>query len=187
MKRNDFKIFKSIPTLNTKRLVLRKILISDLDDVFEYASDPAVSEYLTWYSHKTVEHTKSYLKYLQKLYRKGKFYDWGIEINGKMIGTVGFTSINLKDNSAEVGYVINRKFWGNGIAAEAVNEILKFGFCVLKLDKIFARIISENNRSAAVLLKCNFRKNSACEDMIIKGLHKKVYSFYIDKESYFKE
>lgn len=186
MKRNDFKIFKSIPTLNTQRLVLRKIQISDLDDVFEYASDPLVSEFLTWYSHKTLEHTQSYLKYLQKLYRKGKFYDWGVEINGKLIGTVGFTQINLKDNSAEIGYVISRKFWGNGIATEAVNEILRFGFCILKYDRIFARIISDNNRSARVLFKCNFKKDNDSEDMIIKGIHRKVYQFSIDKQAYFK-
>ena len=186
MKRRDFKIFKKIPTFNTPRLILRKIQLSDLNDVFEYASDPLVTEFLTWYSHKTSEYTDSYLKFLQKLYRKGRFYDWGIESNGKMIGTVGFTSIVLKDNSAEIGYVINKAFWGNGIAAEAINEILKFGFCILKLDRVFARIISENKRSERVLLKCNFQKENS-EDMTIKGVRKKVYKFYIDKESYFKE
>ena len=178
MKRRDFKIFKNIPTLATERLILRKINITDLEDVFEYASDPAVTEFLMWYPHKNREYTKAYLKYLKRLYCRGKFYDWGIEINGKIIGTVGFTSINLEDNCAEIGYVINSSYWGRGIAAEAIKEIIRFAFCVLKLDRLYAVIMSKNERSAKVLYKCGFNFESNGTDAIeIKGEYQNISTF----------
>lgn len=188
MKREDFKVFKCIPTLTTERLTLRKIQKFDLEDVFEYTSDTAVSEFLLWYPHKNREETDCYLNYLQKLYKKGKFYDWGIEIGGKMIGTAGFSKINIKDNSAEIGYVLNRSFWGKGIAVEAIEEIVKFGFSVLKLDKISAVIISENKRSAKVLSKCNFKEEKSEEKkMQIKGALRSISRFSISRELYLYE
>lgn len=188
MKKSDFRIFKNMPELTTQRLRLRKIEISDVDDVFEYASDPAVSEFLLWHPHEKREYTKSYICYLERLYKKGKFYDWGIEYQGKMIGTVGFTKINKRKNCAEIGYVLNRSFWGKGIGLDAVNALLKYGFCVLKLDKIDAVIMSENKRSEALLLKCNFaHEYSSDNKMLIKGEYRDIRKLSLSKETFFKE
>ena len=188
MKRRDFKIFKNMPVLTTQRLRLRKIEISDVDDVFEYAKDPEVSEFLLWYPHEKREYTKSYICYLERLYKKGKFYDFGIEFEGKMIGTVGFTKIYKRENSAEIGYVLNRSFWGKGIGIEAVQEILRFGFEILKLDKIYAVIMSENKRSESLLLKRNFaHEYSSDKRMLIKGEYKNIRKLSLSKEAFFKE
>ena len=187
MKKSDFKIFKKIPTLNTERLALRKILKSDLEDVYEYASDPSVSEFLTWYPHKNIQYTREYLKYLQVLYRKGKLYDWAVVINEKMIGTVGFSRIDIKKNCAEIGYVINKSFWGRGIAAEAVREILNFAFSLLNFDKVYAVIMSENIGSERVLTKCCFKKEASCDDtMIIKGAERNIKTFSVLKDDYLR-
>ena len=188
MKKDDFKIFKNIPTLSTERLVLRKLEMKDLSDVFEYASDPCVSEYLMWYTHKSKEYTKSYLRYILKLYKKGKFYDWGISLNNKIIGTVGFSSINIINNSAEIGYVLNSKFWGRGIAAEAVHEIIKFGFTTLGLNRIEAVFLPENERSKRVLIKCGLKSEGIRRSaMIVKNEYRDVEIFSIIRDEYFEE
>ncbi len=150
----DFDIFKNIPTIKTERLTLRKIRKSDLDDIFEYSSDPEVSKYLLWRPHESKRVTRSYLSSLLKKYKSGQYYDWGIEIDGKMIGTAGFSKIDILNDTAEAGYVIARPYWGRGIAAEALTAVIDFGFNVLALKRIECICIEENKRSLAVMKKC---------------------------------
>ena len=59
----DFEIFKNIPTLKTERLILRKISKNDLDDIFEYSSDPEISRFLLWSAHENKRVTKFILHY----------------------------------------------------------------------------------------------------------------------------
>ena len=155
MKRSDLKRFIKIPALSTERLTLRKIKRSDVLDVFEYASDERVSRFLMWSPHETLDFTKKYLAYVDSRYRRGEFYDWGIEYLGKMIGTVGFTSFSVENNSAEIGYVLSSKYWGIGIATEAVKKILEYGFCTLNLNRIEAHYMVGNDESRRVMDKCH--------------------------------
>ena len=188
MKKDDFKIFKRIPVLTTERLTLRRIQMSDLSDVNEYTSDPEVPKYLMWHPHQTIEYTRAYLRYVTKLYRKGKFYDWGIYLDNKMIGTVGFTSINVANNSAEIGYVLNRKYWGKGIVSEAVKEIIKFGFSVLSLNRIEAVFLPENEGSRRVLVKCGLKSEGVRRSaLLVKGEYRDVEIYSILKEEYSEE
>ena len=147
--------FKEPPTLTTERLTLRKILKSDCEDYFEFASDPAVTKYLLWKPHDSFNFTRHYLSYLQSRYRAGEFYDWGIvdSLTGKFIGTCGFTSFDLANNSAEVGYVLHRAWWRRGIAAEALTKVLEFGFDTLGLRRIEARYMVGNECSRRVMEK----------------------------------
>ena len=183
MKKKQFKIFKDMPVLETERLVFKKIVESDLSDVYEYAKDPKVSEYLLWEPHKSIDYTRSYIDFLQLLYRKKQFYDWGIHLkeNMKMIGTCGFTNIDIKTNSATVGYVINSNFWGQGIATEALKKLKEFAKAELKLSGLRAKIIKENQRSAKVLEKCGFKiKEEQSEKMKVKGTDREILTYYIE-------
>ena len=188
MKNEKMEIFKNMPPLKTERLILRRLELGDLEDVFEYASDPAVPEFLLWRPHESIGYTRAYLRFISKLYKKGKMYDWGITLDGKIIGTVGFSSISLSNNSAEIGYVLNRKFWGQGIACEAVLAVLDFGFKRMDFNRIEALIFPENQRSKRVLLKCGFQ----CEGirrsaMLVKGEYRDVEVFSILKKEFAEE
>lgn len=175
--KEDFLLFINPPTLSTNRLILREIKKSDLDDIFEYKSDPMVTEHLLYYPHKNKADTKGYINNTIKQYREGKMYDFAVVLKDtqKMIGTVGFTSINLQDNSAEIGYIFNRAYWGKGLAKEAVTELLDFGFRVLKLDRVFARIMAENSSSIRVVEKCGFTLKERIERGILaKGKYHNI-------------
>lgn len=166
------KYFKNIPTMQTERLILRRMLKSDDSDMFEYASDPAVSRYLLWGPHPDVKYTKRYLTFLQTKYHAGEFYDWALveKKRKKMIGTCGFTSFDFENNSAEVGYVLNRNFWHAGLAPEALFEVIKFGFLILELNRIEAKYIIGNENSRRVMEKLGMQfEGIARESMFVKG------------------
>ncbi len=151
--------FHHMPVLNAERIILRKILPSDYKDMYEYSSREDVTRYLLWNCHPNAEYTKQYLEYIQDRYKMGDFYDWAISLKdkGKMIGTCGFTKFDYSNNSAEIGYVLNPEYWGKGYALEAVREVICYGFNELKLNRIEARYIAENNASRRVMERCGMK------------------------------
>jgi ribosomal-protein-alanine N-acetyltransferase len=180
MEERDLKLFIRIPTLTTERLTLRRILPTDLDDVFAYASNPAVPKYLLWYPHPNKDYTARYLREVDRRYKKAQYYDWAITLtdSGKMIGTCGFTSFDLPNNSAEVGYVLSAPYWGQSIAPEALRAVITFGFEALELNRIEAHFIPDNHSSRRVLEKCMMRPEGVRrEAMYVKG-------GYVDIETY---
>ena len=175
-----YKIFSNIPPLETERLKLRKVTERDCSDVFEYSSDPFVSRYLLWSEHKSIDYTKEYLYRVKCDYRIGKYYNWAIELKdgelkGKMIGTCGFTSFDLINNCAEIGYVINPKFWGLGIAPEALAKVIEFGFDNLYLHRIEGKYLINNKNSLKVMEKCNMRFEGVLRSsMMVKNNYEDV-------------
>ncbi len=154
-KETVYRVFSRMPELKTERLTLRKMQVGDAEDMFEYACREDVTRYLTWNPHPDFAYTREYLEYLGGRYSAGMFYDWAVVYrpDAKMIGTCGFTSFNCTHDSAEVGYVVNPAYWGHGIAGEALECVLQFGFEDLKLHRIEAKFIKGNERSRHVMEK----------------------------------
>lgn len=176
-KEKIYRVFSHLPELTTERLTLRKMLVADTADMYEYASRPDVTEYLTWNPHPDRIYTKEYLQYLGGRYAAGMFYDWAIvyEPDCKMVGTCGFTSFNCSSDSAEVGYVLNPSYWGLGIATEALLRVMRFGFEELKLHRIEAKFIQGNDRSLQVMKKVGMTFEGTCrEGMLIKGVYQNI-------------
>ena len=188
MRREDIcKIFANIPTIKTERLILRKIKGDDVEDMYEYSCDARVTEYLTWSPHPDKIYTLEYISYLQSRYRTGDFYDWAVVLKdtGKMIGTCGFTRFDYANNSAEIGYVLNTEYHGQGIATEAVKKVLEFGFERLCLNRIEGKYMVENAASRRVMEKCEMVfEGVRREGMLIKGRYRNVGVCPILKREY---
>ncbi len=184
------KIFSHIPTLKTERLILRKMKITDSEDMFEYSKDPEVTKYLLWSPHTEYSQSLEYLRFLQGRYRAGDFYDWGIVLkdSGKMIGTCGFTSLDFGNNSGEVGYVINRSYWGKGIASEALAQVMRFGFMELNLHRLEARYMAENVSSRRVMEKCGMSfEGIKRSSMFVKGIYRDIGTCSILSDEYIRK
>ena len=184
MRREDIKIFIEPPVIYTERLKLRKFGKNDLFDVYKYASSEEVTKYLLWDKHPSLDYTRRYLGFIEKKYKRAEFYDWGIEYEGEMIGTVGFTRLVPEENLGEVGFVLREDKWGLGLATEAARAVIKFGFETLALHRIEGRCMAENERSSAVLEKCGMScEGRLREAMFVKGRFAdiKIYSI-LDKE-----
>ena len=153
------RIFRNQPTIECERLILRRISRADASDMYEYARDPRVTQYLTWEPHPALSYTEEYLEYLETRTAIGDFFDFAIveRSSGRMIGTCGFTRFRYEDDCGEIGYVLSPTVWGRGYAVEALREILSFGFYTLGLERIEARIIEGNERSFRVSEKLGMR------------------------------
>ncbi|NUN63274.1 GNAT family N-acetyltransferase [Pseudanabaena biceps] len=142
-------------TLQTPRLILRKLTIADAEDIFAYASDPQVTAYTLWEAHRSIDDTYDYLNNIVfELYRSGQGMDWGIisKKSNKLIGTCGLYTKPVH-RRAELGYALSRDYWGQGLMTEAAKAAIAFGFHVMHLQRIQGYCAVENISSARVLEK----------------------------------
>lgn len=148
--------FRKDPRLETERLLLRKLAPKDAADMYEYSCRPETSEYLLWSPHTHLSFTADLIRYLQNEYEIGRYFDFAViyKENMKMIGTAGLTSIDEKNSSCEVGYVLNPDYWNKGIATEALQAVMNFAFCELNFNRVEAKYMAGNEASRHVMEKC---------------------------------
>ena len=178
MRKEDLlRIFTNVPQLETERLVFRRMLLADAEDMYAYARLPEVTQYLTWNEHPSLTYTKRYLSYIATRYRVGEFYDFAVicKQDGHMIGTCGFTRFDLPNDAAEIGYVLNPAYWRLGYGTEAVSLILSYGFRALGLNRIEARFMLGNFASRAVMEKCGMQFEGIARGLMkIKGRYEDI-------------
>lgn len=182
------RIFRNPPILDTARLYLRKMNKTDSADMYEYSCREDVTRYLLWSPHPSEAYTAKYLAYLQSRYRAGDFYDWAVVVRetDKMIGTCGFTRLNIDSNSAEIGYVLNPEYWGYGFAPEAVRAVMRFGFNELRLNRIEAKYMVGNERSVRVMEKVGMTREGINREAIhVKGRYVSVGVCSILRSEYY--
>ncbi len=163
--------YKGTIKLETNRLILRPFKITDAQAVFEnYASSDTVTKYMTWQTHSDINATEYYLRGLIESYKGGKTFDWAIELKNenKVIGSIGAKKLDENVSKIEVGYCIGEKWWNQGIATEALKEIIRFLFEEVGLNRIEAYHDVRNLASGRVMQKCGMK----CE-----GILRQFYPF----------
>ena len=180
--------FKHIPTIETERLILRPMKVSDFEDMYDYAKREDLTRYLLWSPHPSAAYSKEFLKFVVKRYRAGVFFDWGIEEkeSGRMIGTCGFTAIDVDNRTGEIGYVINPDFQRRGYAPEAAKAVLSFGFSELELNRVESKFMRENEASLSVMKKLGMTFEGYLRDsMYVKGEYRTIGVCSILKKEFF--
>jgi [ribosomal protein S5]-alanine N-acetyltransferase len=182
-------ILANLPTIETERLLLRKIIFSDVADIFEYASDPKVSEYTMWSTHDSIEDSKFFVKSLIKMYKRRELVDWGIvhKSDNKFIGTCGYVEWSMTHSRAEIGYALSRKYWGAGYMSEAVSAAMEFGFREMLLNKIEGKCEINNIGSARVMEKVGMRSEGILRQHIfVKGRYWDLKTYGLLAEEFYK-
>ncbi len=162
-----FDIFDRSPKIETERLILRHMKVSDARDMYDYARRPQVTRYLLWAPHDSLDYTRSYLKQVERCYRQGTFHDFGVILkeNNRLIGTCGFARIDEANSTAEAGYVLNPDYWGKGIATEALSAVIALGFEKRGFNRIESRYMVDNQASRRVMEK---------NGMSFEGIHRQM-------------
>lgn len=184
---NIEKIYCDLPTLETERLILRKVTKEDIEDIYLYGSDEEVSKYVTWNTHETIADTKGFVEFVLNKYENKQVSPWGIEYkeNGKFIGTVDFVWWQPNHKIAEIGYVISKDYWGKGLTTEVAKELVKFGFEEMDLVRVQARCDVENIASARVMEKSGMTLEGIIrKGIFVKGEHRDLKMYSILKEEF---
>ena len=145
--------------LHTDRLTLRPFKESDLQDLYAYASVDGVGQMAGWLPHKNLDESR---RILNMFIREKKTL--ALEYQGKVIGSLGIDLYNEKDypeftalTGREIGYVLSKDYWGQGLMPEAVNAVIRYLFDTENLDFLICGHFERNARSRRVIEKCGFR------------------------------
>jgi len=144
--------------LQTERLYLRKMKLSDSPSLFKTWSDPDVTKFMNINCFTEENQAKDMIKLLDELSQDNKAIRFSIikiESN-EIVGSCGYDSLDFENAKAEIGFDIARAFWGKGYAPEAVDSLLNYAYSSLKLNRVEAKVEPENVNSIKVLQKLNF-------------------------------
>lgn len=146
--------------LETARLQLRPFEATDLEDFYTYASVPEVGECAGWPHHESI---KASSKILNEIIEKKVAVAIYHKTDKKVIGSISLNRswTNRNDTykhlkAKEIGFVLSKNYWGQGIMPEAVNTLVHYGFSELGLEAIALAHFGENTRSKRVAEKCGF-------------------------------
>ena len=144
--------------LTTDRLTLRPWRESDLNDFYEYASVDGVGQMAGWNPHKNLGESQMILSHFIE-----DKHVFALEYQGKVIGSLGVEKYNedyYPELSAlqgrEIGYVLSKAYWGQGLMPEAVQAVIRWLFYKIDLDFIIVGHFDWNNQSRRVIEKCGF-------------------------------
>ena len=160
------------PTLETERILLRKLQVDDAPDMFEYASDPLVTRYVLIDTHRSQDETRAFLERVVSRDPDSGLATFAVVLKetGKMIGTCGIYLDHERRARAEVAYMLNRAHWGHGYITEALQAVIDFGFSHLGMNRIFARCRPENVASARVMEKVGMTYEGLLrEHILVRG------------------
>lgn len=141
--------------IETQRLLLRPVTLSDAEDMFDYASDEETS-YFVFERHSSIEKTE---EAIVEYFMTDPFGKFGIELKetGKMIGTI---DLRVKDEKqrAIMGYTLNKAYQGKGYMTEAADAILNYAFNTLDLDCVAALHDERNAASGKVMERIGMQR-----------------------------
>lgn len=148
--------------LETERLILRAFTENDLNDFYEYASVEGVGEMAGWRHHESIEKTK---EILNDFISNDVVFALVDKKTNKVIGSLGVEKYLLEDKLSEffnyegreLGFVLAKPYWGNGLMVEAVKKVIDYLFNELNLDFLTCGYFNFNYQSKRVQEKCGFK------------------------------
>lgn len=165
-----------LPKLETKRLILRELEKSDVDDLREWIDR---DEIYTYWGRPANRDEKDPALYFTDpkpgiKHRLTSDFIWWIEDKKthKVIGQIEI--YDVKDNRVGMlGYRVDPRLWNTGVSTEAINRVIDFVFTQTQMDRLQANVDVRNTASNRALSKCGFVHEGTVR-------HGKMVSMYCD-------
>ena len=160
-----------MPTLETKRLILRDFVLSDWPALNAFLSDPAVTRHMHFASWDEGKRRAWLTRLVQEISDPHRdAYNWAITLrsNGLLIGWLILgRSRHARDpgmGECGCGYALHQQYWGQGYMPEALQAAFTYAFRVLGTRLIHAECEIENTASARVMQKCGMHYEATVYD-----------------------
>ena len=142
----------------TQRLIVRKLLLSDLESFHEMQSNINVLQYVRVKAMNFEENTKELTELIEKYaHIENDFWIYAVErkLDHKFVGTCALIKDSNKED--EIGYRFLEKYWKLGYGLEICKGIINYCSLVLGMPKLIAYVADDNNASIKIVESCYFQ------------------------------
>ncbi len=156
------------------RLQLRPFVHTDAPLIVEYLNDPLVTQYLS--------------SRLPSPYTLTDAFEWietgchdqqisrAIEVDGKFCGSVGaYLNVDGKSDTVEIGYWLGKRYWGQGIAIQVVEQFTLTLFNRHNIKRIINPVSAANIASIRVMEKSGYQLE---KEIVSNGITESLYASY---------
>jgi RimJ/RimL family protein N-acetyltransferase len=152
--------------LDTEDFHLRPSAITDVEAMFAMLSDPESMQYWSDQPISTLDEAVQVLMKDLASDAKGNSMCWAVthKEQNEMIGKVILFQFSKENQRAEIGYLLDRKYWRQGVMLQALGAVIEFAFNTLDLHRIEADVDSENIPSIGLLEKLGFEREGLFRD-----------------------
>lgn len=167
--------------METNRLVLREFEGQDAQAVLELFGDTEVVRYFGMRAITSLNAAKQMIGYFEKSRKKIGIHRWAIVLKSEnaVMGSVFYTNIEKPYFRAEIGFLLNRGYWGKGIMKEAVERIISFGFEQMNLNRIQALVSVDNRRSISLIKRLGFTKEGILREYSFNYVENRFEDMYV--------
>ena len=155
----------TFPTLETERLLLRQLAVSDAPDYFLFMSDEENIRYYDPAPMTQLEHAEKSIERHRRRFAGQEALRWGITLKGenRVIGNGGY-AWEAENHLAVLSYILSKHYWNQGIMTEALTAMIQFGFDHLHVHRMEAQVASPNLASIRLLEKLGFQEEGRLRD-----------------------
>ena len=167
---------QATPTLETARLVLRPYCEADIPELLPLIGAKEVAATTLRIAHPyTEQDARAFLALAQEPDKL--WLAITLLTDGRQVGGIGMR-VDMQHQHAELGYWLGVRYWGQGYATEASQEMLRYGFEELGLHRIFASHFGHNPASGRILKKLGMQKEGCQRE------HLRKWDRWVDSELY---
>ena len=174
-------------SLETERLILRDFRLEDTEAVHAYGSDPEVTRYMPW-GPNSPEDTAAFMAQVLEQQATWPRLDLSLAIElkaeARVVGSIALHLRDIPNTAVEMGYVLRRDLWGQGIVSEAAAAMIDLGFR-LGLHRIAATCDVRNTGSYRVMEKLGMRREGCFrQDRRLRGAWRDTYLYAVLAEDW---
>lgn len=140
-----------------------------INELVSYANNKHISDNLAdGFPHPYTE--QDGISFIDRVSREEPVKVFAIQYSGETVGSIGiFPDSDIHRKNAAIAYWVAEPYWGKGIAAAAIQQIVKYGFDNFDITRIYAKPFGFNVASQRVLGKCGFMLEAKLERTIYKN------------------
>jgi RimJ/RimL family protein N-acetyltransferase/spore coat polysaccharide biosynthesis protein SpsF (cytidylyltransferase family) len=159
----------SFPELRGERVDLVALDPGAIDDLHEYSVMPEFYRGLEFAPFTSRADTVAYFEKLKRRSDGVTGHYWMIRLKepGRTIGTFGFLDVDRRKGSAEIGYGLSPRYWGQGLFAEALGLVLGWAFGAGGFHRVWAKTQADNASSIDALEAAGFRREGLLRDFYL--------------------
>jgi RimJ/RimL family protein N-acetyltransferase len=150
-------------SLETERLILRKLKMSDLDDLHSFRSNPEIVKF-QGFNLFTIEDSKKFIEEQSnaEFGEPGEWVQTGIvwKENNKLVGDFALKPERDEPRTVEIGVTLNTNYQGKGFAIEAFTKVFEYLFTETETHRIIGLLDTENHGSRKLMENLNFRREA---------------------------